>query len=121
MHSCDVYKDSIRPTLVLFCLSFDLLSGSYVDCLSLIFLQEEHGHIQKALLLLTVQQLLPGALMEIILRLRLLVFLLLHLLPPQLYLVHYQFYSKLCMFTTSSSLIVDYCESICYCYLHSID
>lgn len=103
MHSCDVYKDSIRPTLVLFRLSFDPLSGSYIDCLSLIFLQEEHGHIQKALLLLTVQQLLPGALMEIILRLRLLVFLLLHLLPPQLYLVHDEFYSKLYVYNKLKS------------------
>jgi len=60
---------------------------------SLVFLQEEHELNQKAQLLLTVQQWLPGVLMGII-PLRLLVFLLVHLLPLQLHLVENEFSSN---------------------------
>lgn len=88
-----VTRISFVPLSYLSVLSFHELSRSYSDCF-LILLQEEHGHNQKAQLLLTVQQWLPGALMGTILLLRLLEFLLVHLLPRQLHLVLDKFYTN---------------------------
>lgn len=76
--------------VVLFCpfvVNLDELSVSYSDLCSFILWQEKHGLNLKAQLLLTVQQLHPGALMEIILPPNLLVFLPVHLLRRQVYLV----------------------------------